>query len=221
MTLNRDLWDRDEVDINDLPDWLCPHCARPRLQYDGNGLIGTTGQGAFKLECSGCGGTVVVSGLISRENNLLQPKSFLPTIDIFPLSSRCPPDILVQTQLAFSLYWIDLNAAGNRIRTSVELIMNHLKVKKTTLTKAGKRNAMSLHDRILEYYPKNPEVGDLLLAIKWIGNIGSHGSELQKIDLLDDFDMLEEVHEKLFVQDRLRLKERVKKINISKGMIRR
>lgn len=220
MALNRELWEKVWFEVDALPDWPSPCCQSARLKLDAGGLSGTKYK-AFRLKCIDCDEIVLVSGLVNDEENLLQPVCFLPTLNLFPLSNRCPSNIAAQTRQAFSLYWSDKNAAGNRIRASVELILDHLKIKKNRLTKINKRQPMTLHDRILEYHPKNPDVGEMLLAIKWVGNIGSHRTELKKVDLLDDLEMLEFVHDELFTKSRSQIQQRAKLINRNKGKIRR
>jgi hypothetical protein len=80
-------------------------------------------------------------------------------------------------------------------------------VRRTTISKRRKREALSLHSRILEYRAKRPDVAELLLAVKWLGNAGSHpgtGTVSQE-DLLDGFEMLEQVLDEVYRRTRARL----------------
>ena len=96
--------------------------------------------------------------------------------------------------------------------------MNYYKVKKTTIDKKGKRRGLSLHARIEEFRRKFPNEADMLMAIKWIGNSGSHASEkLTKDDTLDGFEILEHVIHKLFETETKRIKKLTKIINKKKG----
>jgi hypothetical protein len=56
--------------------------------------------------------------------------------------------------------------------------MDHLKIPSTQQAASGKVEVLALHKRIVLFKNGNPELGDLLLAVKWLGNYGSHGSEL-------------------------------------------
>lgn len=152
---------------------------------------------------------------------VLEPDFICPTPDLFIIPKTCPEDIKLEFRKAFSLYWSDLDAAGNRVRTVVELLLNYLKVRKRERTKKGKYRHLSLHDRILEFHPKNPDIGEKLLAIKWLGNIGSHGNGLSKDDLIDDFEMIQFVFEELFERTRDRLSTMAKNIIRKKGRIRK
>ena len=152
---------------------------------------------------------------------VLEPDFICPSPDLFTVPKACPEDIKLEIRKAFSLYWSDLDAAGNRVRTVVELLLDHLKVRKRERKKNGKYRHLSLHDRILEFHPKNPDIGEKLLAIKWLGNIGSHGNGLSKDDLIDDFEMIQFVFEELFERTRERLSTMAKRIIRKKGSIRK
>jgi hypothetical protein len=152
---------------------------------------------------------------------VLEPDFICSSPDLFIISKTCPEDIKLEIRKAFSLYWSDLDAAGNRVRTVVELLLDHLKVRKRERKKNGKYRHLSLHDRILEFHPKNPDIGEKLLAIKWLGNVGSHGNGLSKDDLIDDFEMIQFVFEELFERTRERLSTMAKKIIRKKGPIRK
>ena len=152
---------------------------------------------------------------------VLEPDFICPSPDLFIIPKACPEDIKLEIRKAFSLYWSDLDAAGNRVRIVVELLLDHLKVRKRERKKNGKYQPLSLHDRILEYHPKNPHIGEQLLAIKWLGNVGSHGNGLSKDDLIDDFEMIQFVFEELFERTRERLSTMAKKIIRKKGSIRK
>ena len=61
------------------------------------------------------------------------------------------------------------------------------------------------------------EVAEHLLAIKWIGNSGSHVGELSQKDLLDGFELVEYALEKLYSKNEERLNQMTKEINKRKG----
>jgi len=149
-----------------------------------------------------------------------QPDFIKPAPDLFPIPDNCPDNIKRDMRTAFSLYWSDLDATGNRLRTAVESLLSYLKVRKRVKKANGKYHYLSLHDRILEYHPRNPDVGEKLLAIKWLGNIGSHGNGLSNEDLIDDFEMIQYAFDELFEKDRERLSRMAKEIIKRKGRIR-
>lgn len=156
---------------------------------------------SLHLQCSNCGEIVVVSGYwseyhyLSDEGNGIQnqivPISFYPAPKIISIPKSCPKSISKTLNDSFGLYWIDLSSCANKIRTSIEFLMDDLKVEKTIHTKSGKCKNLILHDRILQYKLINSEAADFLLAIKWIGNEGSHYTKITKNDVLDAYELLE------------------------------
>jgi hypothetical protein len=76
-----------------------------------------------------------------------------------------------------------------------------------------------LHDRILSFKNKHSQsdAADFLLAIKWLGNAGSHVGRITKDDVLDGFDMLEVALDKIFVHAARTLSKKVTAVNRRKG----
>ena len=56
----------------------------------------------------------------------------------------------------------------------IEILLDNLKVPKTELSKKSKRKRLTLHSRIEKLSETHPNIEKHLLAIKWIGNDGSH-----------------------------------------------
>jgi len=67
----------------------------------------------------------------------------------------------------------------------------------------------------------NQEVKELLLAIKWIGNTGSHVGKLETIDILETYQLLEFALKKLFGNEESKIKKITKEINKRKGIRKR
>ncbi|MEL1243681.1 DUF4145 domain-containing protein [Flavobacterium sp. DGU11] len=153
---------------------------------------------------------------------VLKPKIFIPPLQIFDLNDNLPPSINMYIREAFSLYHVDTSACANKIRIVVELLMDFYKIKKTIITSRRKRKRVTLHERIELFKEKFSSEGELLMAIKWIGNIGSHSIEpLTQDDILDGFEMLEHVLNKLFEMESKRIKSLGKTINKRKGPVKR
>lgn len=151
----------------------------------------------------------------------LQPMFFQPPIHIITILDQCPDDIKAEIIAACSLYWADLSASANRIRSALELILTHKKIKKSKAIKSGKnkgkRKRLSLHERIELFKVKNPQLGGTMLAVKWLGNAGSHASALSAPDVLDAFELLDHVIEELFVEKLKKIRKLTKDINKKKG----
>jgi len=139
-----------------------------------------------------------------------------PVPDLFSVVPQCPKDIATEIRRAFSLFWCDLRASANRIRAALELILDHFGIPRRHKVKGGLRH-LSLHQRLQFFEKREPTLAKPLLALKWLGNLGSHRGELRKDDLFDAFDLLEHVHEELFAQRTKQITQLAKEINKRRG----
>ncbi|BDG05000.1 hypothetical protein AMOR_39960 [Anaeromyxobacter oryzae] len=81
------------------------------------------------------------------------------------------------------------------------MILTSQRVKSFGRDRNGKRVQLSLHSRILLYGKRDPAIADEMMAVKWLGNAGSHGAErLSTNDMFDGFDLLEHLLEEVFAQ---------------------
>jgi hypothetical protein len=64
---------------------------------------------------------------------------------------------------------------------------------------------------------RQPKLADSLLAVKWIGNSGSHPSGVTATDLFDAYDILEQALEELIGKRTSTLRRLVGTINRRKG----
>jgi hypothetical protein len=121
-------------------------------------------------------------------------QSFTVAPAIVRVEAEIPDDVEARLQEAFGHYWTDSNACGNAMRRCVEIVLDEKKVKKKTVNKHNKRVDISTHDRI-DHHLKPNMIGakGYLMALKWGGNSGSHGSikSHTKDELLDMFELLE------------------------------
>jgi hypothetical protein len=149
----------------------------------------------------------------------IKPQFFTPTIRIFPISKDLPEKIAKPLLDSFSLFWSNPSAAGNALRVAIEALMDYRCVKKWIKDKHGKEVSLSLHNRILEFKKTNPELGDKLLALKWLGNGGSHLSGLATKDMVDAYRLMEFVLDQLFNKTHEELDQLTKKINKRKKAV--
>lgn len=153
-----------------------------------------------------------------------EPAFGFPAITVFRLKQDWPEPVLTELRRSFAHVWRDPGAAANRLRTAVECLLDHLKVKKVSLvTKAGvtKKNKLKLHDRIVAFRTKNAAAADLLLAVKWLGNAGSH-ADLQEISreaVLDGMQIMEHVLHLLFDNTGAAVVKLAASINKKKGPV--
>lgn len=118
-------------------------------------------------------------------------KACHPMPEIIELPAKCPEDILMELRSAFSLFWSSPPACANRIRVSLEYLMNHVGIPKRKKGSNGKFFDLTLHARIEAFARKDPIIGSHLMALKWLGNTASHDSDVSSHDLLDAFEILE------------------------------
>jgi len=185
---------------------------------------------SIHLKCSNCGDIVAVSGNFSEENEpsneefgiqrYYDPISFYPPPKIISIPESCPKSVSRLLNDSFGLYWLDVGSCANKIRISIEVLMDELKINKTRIV-SGKRRKLSLHERISKFKITNIEIGDILLSIKWIGNAGSHFSDIVKEDLLDAYQLLEYSLLQLYNDEKRNLIKISKEINLKKKPIKK
>ena len=119
------------------------------------------------------------------------PKACYPMPDIFDFPAKCPDDVKDELRAAFAIFWSNRPACAGRVRVALECLMNHLGVPKRKKTKSGKYYDLSLHARIDTFAAHQPTIGTQLIALKWLGNAGSHNGDVNQNDLLDAFEIME------------------------------
>jgi hypothetical protein len=130
------------------------------------------------------------------------PTYFNPALPMLRLPRGCTGTIASELTKAWAVYWSDPGACVNHLRTSIERLMDHLGIPKSTL-----------HKSIEAYRQKEPDLSDSLMAIKWLGNSGSHGdAALTNEDVLDALPLLEHVLGEVFemrTAERRRLRDKL------------
>lgn len=146
---------------------------------------------------------------------VFEPLFFDPALHLFDL--RRYPKILKDELIAsFSLFFSDSAGCANRIRTCVELLLTDRGVSRFSKS-AGKRKRISLHDRIVKFSQREPVISDRLLAIKWIGNAGSHVDPIAKEDLLDAYELLDAALEDIYLKRGHRINKLTRDVNRQRG----
>ena len=140
------------------------------------------------------------------------PEYFYPYLTLFDYPENFPNKLEKSLESIFKLFWIDKSACANAIRIMIDEILTDQKINKTVKSKSGKRLTHQLHHRIEEFKKINPVIAEFLLAIKWIGNYGSHSIDMKHKDILHGIELLQVVIEKLYNDDK-RLITIAKQIN--------
>lgn len=180
------------------------------------------------LKCNSCNEIVSVLGIVEKNCSIEEedplgnlhydykdfyyPKFFYPNLRIFKLDSKIPESIKNQIDLSFSSFFNDFSSSANSARIALELIID-------IKTESKFKNIRTLHDRIEESIKQkiiNEETGKLLMAMKWVGNDGSHNFGLAQSDLIDMFRILELVLDELFVNKNSQILLIADKINFHK-----
>ncbi|MCP4420250.1 MAG: DUF4145 domain-containing protein [Chloroflexi bacterium] len=139
------------------------------------------------------------------------PKYFDPSPHLIELPEKMPKAMQKEMIYVFNLFWFDSSACGNRLRIVVERLLDFLDV-------LPQRN---LHSRIEKLSDEYKKTKDYLLAIKWLGNEGSHESNLSRSDIVDALSLLEHIINITFADVSKELDDLAKQINEKKGSIKK
>lgn len=142
-----------------------------------------------------------------------------PAIQLIRYPANTPKEIIELIDESFKLFWVDEASCSNKIRSAIEKLLDLQKVNKTTISKRGKRESLNLHNRIEKFKKKEPKVAEYLLALKWVGNQGSHnGFKLGRKELAEAYRILELGLNDLYDKARIEVDKLAKKINKEKKL---
>ncbi len=195
---------------------------------------------AALLKCHNpaCGELIAVAGRVSIEEALgndemgepqqqfadtFKPSFFEAAPPIFVIPDKCPAQVRLQLISAFALIWSDTAAAASRMRAGVEALLDDQGIAKTTISKARKREWLTTHSRIESLKKSHKEAAEYLMAIKWLGNTGTHTyfEGLERKDILDAATLFEAAIERLYLKKDKEFERLAAAINKRKGKPRR
>jgi hypothetical protein len=223
MAINREFWKNLHFSDDSTPHLVCPRCGRGALGLDKKSLhhalqgdsrkdMAEHGSCAelyagnficlFVCTQFSCQEPVAVLGDVEeytdydqrKDIHIFHPKFFLPALNIFPLDEKCPKEISGQLRLAFGLFFCNPAGAMSHVRKAVEALCSRLGIGPRRLINRKVVN-VALHTRIerLRTEKNLGALADRLLALKWLGNEGSHDGNISKDDVLDAFELFEDV----------------------------
>ncbi len=99
-------------------------------------------------------------------------KHILPPLPLIEFPDGVPVNVMASVESASSVLLSDPSAAATRMRVAIDALMDEQGVRKTKPNKRSQR--METHHRIMLFQNKNKEAVDFLMAMKNIGNVGSH-----------------------------------------------
>ena len=147
------------------------------------------------------------------------PLFFSDSPHLIRIPSGAPEDVREELIASFRLYWSDPESAANRIRSALELLLTAQRVNRTTgrIKKNGKREFLSLHNRIQRFAAKRASLAQNLLAVKWLGNAGSHANPITRDDVLDGYEIMEYVLDEVFANRSRKVGALTRAINRRRG----
>jgi hypothetical protein len=144
------------------------------------------------------------------------PYYFDPPLRFFRPPFKCPSSIVDELVASFRLVKVDPSAAAARLRTAVERFLDTQNIK-ARVRRSGRIVRLSLHERVELFKKVRPELAEALMAVKWLGNAGTHTSSLTKDDILDGYDMVEHVLDEVITERSVRVRDLARQINKRKG----
>ena len=194
------------------------------------------------LECSNsdCKETVASSGVgtVSQDyaydengepevdySDFFKPRYFEPPLKILSAPKDTPPSVVLLLEESFRLLFSSPSAALNQVRIATEQLLTELGVKRFNV-RGNKRFSLSLHARIALLPEKYAAFKDMIFAIKWLGNAGSHApgenNEIMMDDVLDAYEFLDHVLKELYLPKQIdALKKKAKAVNKKKGPVKK
>lgn len=145
--------------------------------------------------------------------NVFTVESISPAPIPIAIPAATPISIIDAVSRSASLIWPSPESAANQVRQAVECLMDDVGVP----AKDPKGKTIFLHHRIVEFQKSDQDCGTILLATKWLGNIGSHVGTLERSDVLDAFEMFEYVLESQYGTAKAEILAKAAAINAAKG----
>ncbi|RWX05687.1 DUF4145 domain-containing protein [Rhizobium leguminosarum] len=207
------------------------------LRLEEEGWAGNLSEGRFvcMLLCNRtfCGEVVTVAGTYSShehfvpvgeddDHEAVTDYSYIPySIRPAPLMIEEPKGLNaeVRTHLrkAYDLFWTDLASCANRLRIVVEYLLDQLGVPQEAVKGNRKSVRLDLAERASLLAVARPGHEKTLTALRYVGNAGSHEAKGEFEDIMDCFDLLEDVLKELIDRRSEKLEEKADRIIASKG----
>ncbi|WP_329338476.1 DUF4145 domain-containing protein [Streptomyces sp. NBC_01352] len=152
--------------------------------------------------------------------NFFTPKFFLPHLPLIESYDLSPPLVQKRIDAAAKIIWSDPSSAANRLRSAVEALMDDQGIPRKCV-RGGRPYEVNLHNRIVAFKAAKPEhagVADLVLAVKWIGNVGSHNDSLRVPDVLEGVEILDHTLDQIYDSTKDEIKRKAADIAARKGI---
>lgn len=191
-------WEPEWIELNFTAWGECSHSACKQR-------FAIAGKGGFETYYSEDGDDEV--------SEYFTPMYCNPMPRLIELPQKCPEEVKAELEAAFELFWINRNACSNRIRAAIERLMDHLRIPRRKKSKANKFYDLTLHDRLEIWSRRAKGVASHLMALKSLGNTGSHtGADVSREDLCDAFEIMEHSLQELIEARSARVSTLAKKL---------
>ena len=243
MRIHRKIW-RAQWDEGDYPSLPCPACNAP-LNFVEDSLVvkqpdynqelfswadldEALSRFAVWFVCghSKCGEVVAVSGDCTYDyaynemgetvaERTFHPVAMHPAPPVIVARHDVPQVIRNELTASFGLFWVSHESCASRLRVVVELILDH----EGFPAESSPGKFVFLHQRIEDWHSLygGLSIAKSFMAIKWLGNVGSHETRVSRERLLDAYEILSRLLERLFPADEGYLDELADEIVNSKG----
>lgn len=135
---------------------------------------------------------------VQIHDDFFLPKYFEPPLKLIHIPDNCPKSVSGPLNESCKLFFISPSAALNNVRIAIEELLTELKIRRFVQLN-GKRRLINLHQRINLLPEKYAQFKDIILAIKWLGNAGSHGhGEVTTDDVMDAYELTEYILEEVY-----------------------
>ena len=124
---------------------------------------------------------------------------------------------IVDYKIRFNFFWFSYSSAANQLRVSVEFLLDHLAVPRERVCKDGKTHRYDLNGRIQHYEKTDPHHGKTIDALRMVGNLGSHSSQVTLGALMDAYEIYEDCLLELIGQRSAYMQGLRDKLIVSKG----
>jgi hypothetical protein len=151
----------------------------------------------------------------------LTPNSFVPSLTLIEVTDAFPKGVTRRIGSASKVLWMDPSSAANRLRSAIEALMDEHGIPRKRLDRHRRIVEISLHERIGNFKKAKTEyaeAADLLLAVKWIGNVGSHDDRMRVDDVLDGAELLDHALEAIYDTYRDEIKKKAMEITARRGV---
>ncbi len=129
--------------------------------------VAITGKGWVEREVDDESGTL-------NYVNLFRATTFHPPLPVFIPPADCPDNVRRQLKEISALLAAHPSAAINTMRTMLEMLLDEFKVPREVARAGRDPLVLTLHRRIENYPSLLGDYGAAFMAIKWLGNKGSH-----------------------------------------------